>query len=137
MIKTGLRLIMADIDLFKQYNDTLGHVAGDTALRIIAGLMTENARENDIVARYGGEEISIILPETGLETALLVAERMRAMIASAPELAAVAISPGKSLTVSFGVTQLDDVTESAKAFVRLADTQLYRAKQNGRNRVES
>jgi diguanylate cyclase (GGDEF)-like protein len=132
-----LTMIMADIDLFKQYNDTLGHVAGDKALKIIAGLVSENARENDLVARYGGEELAIILPETPLETARLVAERMRSIIASAPELAEVAISPGKSLTMSFGVAQLDDVTDSAKGFVRQADALLYRAKQQGRNRVES
>lgn len=132
-----LSLIMSDIDHFKRYNDTLGHVAGDKALKIIAKLMSENARENDLVARYGGEEIAVILPETAIDTAQLVAERMRTIIAFSPELAAIAIKPGESLTMSFGVAQLDEVTESAKGFVRLADAMLYRAKEMGRNRVES
>lgn len=132
-----LSLIMADIDLFKRYNDTLGHVAGDKALKIIAKLMSENARENDQVARYGGEEIAVILPETNIDTARLVAERMRTIIEFSPELAAIAIRPGESLTMSFGVAQLDEATESAKGFVRLADAMLYHAKALGRNRVES
>ncbi|MDO9067623.1 MAG: diguanylate cyclase, partial [Deltaproteobacteria bacterium] len=132
-----LTLIMGDIDHFKQYNDKMGHVAGDKLLKIIAGLIAENARENDLVARYGGEEIAVILPETGLDTAQLVAERMRAIIESSPELVAIATQPGQAITMSFGVARLDEATDSPKGFVRLADAMLYRAKQNGRNRVES
>jgi len=128
-----LSLIMADIDEFKQFNDTFGHVAGDSVLRIIAELVSENARENDLVARYGGEEIAIILPETDMTTTQLVAERMRLVIESSPELIKLA---GKPVTVSFGLAQLDEATESPRGFVRMADTMLYRAKQNGRNRVE-
>lgn len=128
-----LSLIMADIDEFKQFNDTFGHVAGDSVLRIIAELVSENARENDLVARYGGEEIAIILPETDMTTTQLVAERMRLVIESSPELIKLA---GKPVTVSFGLAQLDEATESPRGFVRMADTMLYRAKQSGRNRVE-
>jgi diguanylate cyclase (GGDEF)-like protein len=132
-----LTLIMADIDHFKLYKDTLGHGAGDKVLQAIARLTSENARENDLVARYGGEEIAVILPETGLATARLVAERMRSIIEYSPELDAAAVRPGQHITASFGVAQLDEATDSAKGFVRLADAMLYRAKQNGRNRVES
>jgi len=131
-----LSLIMGDIDLFKQYNDTRGHVAGDKVLKIIAELISENARENDLVARYGGEEIAVILPETELATALVVAERMRSIIETSPELLDVALQPGSPITMSFGIAQLDEATESPKGFVRLADAMLYRAKKNGRNRVE-
>lgn len=132
----SLSLIMGDIDHFKLYNDTRGHVAGDKVLKAIAGLLAEHARENDMVARYGGEEFVIILPETDLATALLVAERMRSMVESSPDLAGLSLQPDQPITMSFGVAQLDDVTDSAKGFVRLADGMLYQAKQNGRNRVE-
>ncbi len=131
-----LTLIMADIDHFKLYNDTHGHVAGDKVLKIIARLVAENARENDLAARYGGEEIAVILPETELATAQLVAERMRSIIESSSELDTIADQSERHITVSFGVAQLDEATDSAKGFVRLADAMLYRAKQNGRNRVE-
>jgi len=128
-----LSMIMADIDEFKKFNDTFGHVTGDSVLKIIAGLISDNARENDLVARYGGEEIAIILPETDLATTHLVAERMRLVIESSPDLIKLA---GKPVTVSFGLAQLDETTENTMDFVRLADTMLYRAKQKGRNRVE-
>jgi len=130
-----LSLIMGDIDHFKCFNDTCGHVAGDKVLQIIAALIAENARENDLVARYGGEEFAIILPETPLETARLVAERMRSIIESSPELLDSRTKPGETITMSFGVTLLDDATDNAKGFVRLADAKLYQAKQSGRNRV--
>ncbi len=131
-----LSLIISDIDHFKHYNDTRGHVAGDKVLKIIAGLIAENARENDLVARYGGEEFAVILPETDLATARLAAERMRVIIECSPELAELALEAELSITMSFGVAELDLATESPKGFVRLADAMLYKAKQNGRNRVE-
>jgi diguanylate cyclase (GGDEF)-like protein len=132
-----LSLIIADIDNFKRYNDTCGHVSGDRILKIMARMVAENARENDLAARYGGEEFAIILPETTLDTARVVAERMRSIIESSPELHDPAIRPGQPITMSFGVAQLDDATDNPKGFVRLADTMLYQAKNNGRNRVES
>ena len=128
-----LSIIMADIDEFKKFNDTFWHVTGDSVLKIIAGLVSENARENDLVARYGGEEIAIVLPETDMTTTHLVAERMRQVIASSPELINLS---GKPITVSFGLAELDEDTETPKAFVRQADAMLYRAKERGRNRVE-
>lgn len=131
-----LTLIMGDIDHFKLYNDACGHVAGDKVLRIIAGLIAENARDNDLVARYGGEEFAIILPETELATARLVAERMCSIIESSPELLDLARQSEKLITMSFGLAQLDEATDSPKGFVRLADAMLYRAKKYGRNRVE-
>lgn len=132
-----LTLIIGDIDHFKLYNDTRGHVSGDQVLKIIATLIAENARENDLVARYGGEEITIILPETELATARMVAERMRSTIETSPELSVLAALPGgQPITMSFGLAQLDEATDNPKGFVRLADAMLYQAKQNGRNRVE-
>lgn len=128
-----LSMIMADIDEFKKFNDTFGHLTGDSVLRIIAGLVSENARENDLVARYGGEELAIILPETDLATTHLVAERMRRVIESSPELIKLS---GKSVTVSFGLAQLDETTDNCSDFVNKADVMLYRAKEKGRNRVE-
>lgn len=129
----SLSMIMADIDEFKKFNDTFGHLTGDSVLRIIAGLVSENARENDLVARYGGEELAIILPETDLATTRLVAERMRRVIESSPELIKLS---GKPVTVSFGLAELDEATDTPVAFVQMADIMLYRAKEKGRNRVE-
>ncbi len=131
-----LSLIIGDIDHFKQYNDSCGHVAGDKVLRIIAGLIGDSARENDLVARYGGEEFCIILPETSLSTARLVAERMRLIIEASRELSECHSPSGHAITISFGVAELDDTTDNPKGFVRIADDMLYRAKQKGRNRVE-
>lgn len=131
-----LTLIMADIDHFKRYNDTMGHVAGDVALKTIARIISENARDNDLVCRYGGEEMAIILPETDLKTAIVVAERIKSRIVCVSELVA-QYQPEGHVTASFGVAQMDSTIDSAKSLVELADQALYRAKMNGRNRIES
>ncbi len=126
-----LSLIMLDIDHFKEFNDTFGHVQGDQVLRTVANILRKTARDTDVVARYGGEEFAVILPDTRPAQARRVAERFRQQIARTPF--------GETwITVSIGVAHLDATRESPESppdLVRRADQALYRAKQAGRNRV--
>jgi diguanylate cyclase (GGDEF)-like protein len=129
-----LSLLLLDIDHFKKVNDTYGHPAGDAVLRGIADLAQKQARETDIVARYGGEEIALILPETEPSGAQAIAERIRKTAAAAThptEQGAVQV------TVSIGLATWPGQGESAEAILEAADRALYRAKQGGRNRVAS
>lgn len=129
-----LSLFMLDIDYFKRFNDTYGHLGGDDALRRLALLIRGESRDTDTVARYGGEEFSIILPETGTEQAMTLAERIR----NAVEGAKVSPGPGEDripLTVSIGIATLPEGMAVAEDLVRLADKALYRAKESGRNMV--
>jgi len=132
---TPLSLLMIDIDYFKQYNDTNGHLAGDQVLKAIAILIQRGVRQSDIVARYGGEEFSAILINTGRETALEIAERVRRMVADTrfPNESA---QPNKDLTVSLGVATFSSPISNLTDLIREADHALYRAKKNGRNRIE-
>ena len=129
-----LAVIMADLDHFKRVNDTLGHGAGDTLLRGIAGLFRGAMRERiDWVARFGGEEFVIVLPDTSPEAAVAVAERLRAAVASARFM-----HDGHELraTASFGVAGGLDSGDAASLLAR-ADALLYQAKAAGRDRVAS
>jgi diguanylate cyclase (GGDEF)-like protein len=130
-----LSLLMLDLDLFKQFNDRYGHLAGDQALREVAEVLRQNARSVDILARYGGEEFALILPETDLKRATSQAERVRAAVATFPFLGAGA-GPG-SLSVSIGVAALHGKMRKGQELVHDADQALYRAKAQGRNRIES
>jgi len=132
---TPLSLLMIDIDYFKQYNDTNGHLAGDQVLKAIAILIQRGVRQSDIVARYGGEEFSAILINTGRETALEIAERVRRMVADTrfPNESA---QPNKDLTVSLGVATFSSPISNLTDLIREADHALYLAKKNGRNRIE-
>jgi len=132
---TPLSLLMIDIDYFKHYNDTNGHLAGDQVLKAIAILIQRGVRQSDIVARYGGEEFSAILINTGRETALEIAERVRRMVADTrfPNESA---QPNKDLTVSLGVATFSSPISNLTDLIREADHALYRAKKNGRNRIE-
>jgi two-component system, cell cycle response regulator len=128
---TSLCLIMADIDFFKKVNDTHGHLAGDEVLRVVTDRIQSSLREFDLVGRYGGEEFLVILPQTGLETARAVAERVRARVAAQPVQV-----PGERIntTISLGIAcwQRDwDATQ----LIEQADAAMYAAKQAGRNRV--
>jgi diguanylate cyclase (GGDEF)-like protein len=123
-----LALLMADIDNFKDYNDSFGHPAGDEALHAVAQMLSAGARPYDFIARYGGEEFAVILPRTTLEAAFTVAQRL---CHAAPLLPII----HRPLTLSIGVAGLSN-NFSGKELIRVADRALYLAKSRGRNRVE-
>jgi diguanylate cyclase (GGDEF)-like protein len=128
----ALSVIVADIDHFKQINDTLGHAAGDLVLRALAHTFRGAMREGvDWVARFGGEEFVIVLPDTGAQAAKAIAERLRVTVEAAPlgyEGQAIRV------TASFGVARCDESDDAPHLLAR-ADTMLYQAKAAGRNRV--
>lgn len=126
---SSLSLIMMDIDHFKQVNDTLGHGAGDHVLQKIAELISGRIRHYDIFSRWGGEEFVIMAPKNDLSKAAELAEILREAIEQFD------FGNGLRITVSFGVTQYCS-GEQADDFVGRADTALYQAKRNGRNRVK-
>lgn len=137
-MSTPLGLMLIDIDRFKQYNDTLGHSAGDTALRKVAEVLAETGRrENDFVCRFGGEEFAAILPATDEAGCLKLAEAFRARVeALGIEHPA---SPDRVLTVSIGLAvagSSDELALGYAKFLNVADGALYAAKRGGRNRVE-
>jgi diguanylate cyclase (GGDEF)-like protein/PAS domain S-box-containing protein len=130
-----LSLMMIDIDYFKHYNDTNGHLAGDDALKAIAILIRRGVRHNDIVARYGGEEFSAILINTGKKGAFETAERVRKNVIDTPFPNEQA-QPNGDLTVSIGVATFSPPIVTLTDLIREADSALYRAKRAGRNRIE-
>lgn len=125
-----LAIIMIDIDHFKKVNDTYGHQTGDEVLRKVSQTMKHHLREIDFIGRYGGEEFLIILPETGLDDAYWVAERIRQQI----EMLEFKHS-GLNVTISGGVAQFNHQESDLELLIR-ADTLLYKAKGDGRNRIE-
>lgn len=128
-------VMMIDIDHFKQINDTHGHAVGDEVLRAIANRLGQHLRSFDTVARWGGEEFVVIMPEADARVAAGVAERLRKRIASAP--IAVSAPVGQiTVTASFGVAIAEPNTESAEELMNAADAALYAAKRGGRNRIE-
>lgn len=127
-------LIIMDIDYFKKANDVLGHLGGDTVLKQLAALLKEKVRKVDIIARYGGEEFAIILPETPYDSALFVAEKIRAWIEEFPFTDQEKL-PHKVITSSLGVATYPDHAGNLEALISSADEALYEAKQNGRNQV--
>jgi diguanylate cyclase (GGDEF)-like protein len=128
-----LSLLFMDLDGFKSVNDTHGHLAGSRALVEAAAVIRGSARETDVVARFGGDEFSIILPDTGSEGAVSVADRVRERIAAHPFLAGNSLNI--RLTASVGVATLPDVAASAEELVRAADVAMYRIKESGKNGV--
>ncbi|TRW99737.1 sensor domain-containing diguanylate cyclase [Candidatus Methylobacter oryzae] len=128
-----LSIFMMDIDFFKQINDTYGHNAGDTVLKKLAAVCWQTLREVDIIGRLGGEEFAVLLPETGLEEATEVAERLRASLANVkiPQ----ENGPPLQFTVSIGVLSLASKDGNFDSLLHLADNALYEAKKSGRNKV--
>jgi diguanylate cyclase (GGDEF)-like protein len=127
-----LALVALDIDHFKQVNDTLGHAAGDVALRHLARVLREGLREGDLAARVGGEEFLVLLPGGDLRLGLEVAERLRGQVEARPFLAQ---GGERRLTISCGVAACPDPILRADNLVVAADAALYQAKREGRNRV--
>jgi len=126
-------VLMVDVDHFKSINDRLGHLAGDHVLRRVANIIRSALREVDSVGRYGGEEFIVVLPETGLDSAINTAERIRLAIEQVPvrverELVKVTVSIGVSAAAPGGHT-------SAEGLIEAADREMYEAKRGGRNRV--
>lgn len=134
--RTGqpISLLLLDIDHFKQVNDRYGHLAGDLALKTISDLIASTCRAMDIACRYGGEEITVILPETAADAAMIAAERLRQII----EAQAFDFEDNKNvhITVSIGVATSSERFASATELTGGADRAMYRAKEQGRNRVE-
>jgi len=123
-----LSLVILDVDRFKSFNDTFGHPAGDEVLKAVAASLRDGVRQSDEVARIGGEEFAILLPETGADVARDLAERLRAGIAGRPW-------PLRMITASLGVASIGPGTASPAELVEHADRALYAAKRAGRDRV--
>lgn len=132
----SIGFLMIDIDQFKIYNDEYGHVAGDHCLQHVADKIAENTRSTDLVARYGGEEFAIVMPGADVEQATEAAERVRnAVVGMGEPFPGV----GRVVTVSIGVAAMvePDTECEWEHLITRADTQLYIAKRDGRNRVSS
>ncbi|MDD4894588.1 MAG: sensor domain-containing diguanylate cyclase, partial [Candidatus Omnitrophica bacterium] len=125
-------LIMVDIDNFKVYNDTLGHQAGDVILKSLASLIKNQSRKMDYVCRYGGEEFTIILPQTEKKEAFLIAERIRSDIEKYPFINE-DVLPTKQLTASLGLASFPEDGSSPSEIISQCDKALYQAKQKGKN----
>jgi diguanylate cyclase (GGDEF)-like protein len=131
----SLAVIMLEIDNFKRYNDTYGHQRGDEVLRIVADLLRKGSRANDLVARYGGDEFMIVLPDTGKETAGEVGERLRRAIEAYPFRLGENIVT--NVTLSVGIAASPDDGETVDALVDSVDRAQYSAKRSGGNKVQS
>jgi diguanylate cyclase (GGDEF)-like protein len=129
-----LSLIMLDVDLFKQVNDTYGHVIGDELLKSMAEVILHNVRGADIIARYGGDEFTLILPETSKAQAYLVAEKLRRKMESNTFQFEGGVN--LNITISLGIAINLPETDSSKSFIDRADRAMYLAKQAGRNYTE-
>jgi diguanylate cyclase (GGDEF)-like protein len=130
-----ISLIFLDLDGFKEVNDTYGHLAGSKALVEVGAVLREGSRETDVVARFGGDEFAIVLPETGMAGAMAVAARLRERLTSSRFLT----SDGMSvrLTASIGVATLPDVAGTAEELLRAADKAMYRVKASGKDGIEA
>jgi diguanylate cyclase (GGDEF)-like protein len=132
--KHALSFMMIDIDDFKFYNDNNGHQAGDRALEITAHCLTSTVRKIDVASRYGGEEFSILMPQTSIQEASVIADRVRRQVASTPYPNGNQ-QPLGAVTVSIGLSTFSSVLDSSEKVVRAADRALYHAKKQGKNRA--
>ncbi len=133
--KTPLSVLMVDIDHFKKINDLYGHQAGDEVLKCFGNLLRQVTRKMDIIARYGGDEIAILMPNTEQDLAWKIAERIRKTIEEkSPDLQS-EFCKGKDIgcTVSIGIAPLIDGTVDGNHLLRMADVALHNAKESGRN----
>jgi diguanylate cyclase (GGDEF)-like protein len=130
---------MADIDHFKEFNDTYGHPEGNKVLKVLANILKANVREIDIVGRYGGEEFIIILPEADREEAQKIAERIRIKVEeyNFQNKEDHLNNPNRKITLSLGVTSYFQESISPQNLIYKVDQALYQAKRKGRNRVEA
>ncbi|MCA1828442.1 MAG: GGDEF domain-containing protein [Myxococcales bacterium] len=128
----ALSLVLLDIDHFKKINDTYGHLAGDYVLRELASALKSRIRKEECFARYGGEEFALVLPETGHENTVFLADKLRKIIEQHQF-----VFEGKHIPVTFsaGVADLEGSHDNALAFIKAADARLYEAKRRGRNQV--
>jgi two-component system, cell cycle response regulator len=127
-------MVMMDIDFFKHYNDLHGHPAGDQVLRTLAQLMRDNLRSIDVAVRYGGEEFTMVLPETNRTQACIVAEKIRKLVEK-QRFAHEEQQPNGKMTVSMGVASFPEDAGDAEDLIKKADLRLYMAKSQGRNKV--
>ncbi|MEC9492076.1 GGDEF domain-containing protein [Flexistipes sp.] len=127
--QNGLSLIMLDIDHFKKINDTYGHIKGDETLKRLAEIVENNIRKSDFFARWGGEEFILLVPHTSLDNAAMLAEKLRKLVKTSKQ------PVDCQVTCSFGVTHFKK-GDTANTFTDRADKALYKAKENGRDRVE-
>jgi len=131
---TNVSLVMIDVDNFKNYNDTLGHIRGDEALKQIAEIMKNKSRKIDHVARYGGEEFTIVMPDTPKESARLFVERLRNEVERIFD-DEKALAPGKRVTISSGISTFPEDAATREELIRRSDLALYEAKHAGKNRT--
>ena len=124
-------LVMADIDFFKKVNDEYGHPVGDLVLKEVSKILSTSARKGDLVGRYGGEEFAILLPNTDAAGALFFCETVRKKIAEAT---IKALKSDVSVTISFGISEVEKTDQSMSDWLKRADDALYKAKDSGRNK---
>jgi len=128
-------LLMIDVDHFKEFNDTYGHVKGDLMLKELGRLLSEHVREVDTVARWGGEEFVVVLPDTPLTDSVHVAEKLRSLVEEQSVVFCTLLEVSRAITVSIGVSSYPERADSEEALLNSADVALYDAKGRGRNCV--
>jgi diguanylate cyclase (GGDEF)-like protein len=124
-----MSFLMIDVDDFKSYNDSFGHTEGDKALKLVAHCLKETLRGADVAVRYGGDEFSILLPQTTSEEAAKIAERIREQVATTQ-------FPNRHITISVGVLSCVNTACEAAEIIKWADEALYEAKRRGKNNMQ-